>query len=165
VNDLNHFFSAATGILSRQTLTRQDRYKHVRQLLQNASDALSGAMQEHAKRCDHMDEKNFLFECIMHRFDLLDSSKSSLEKVYSIIAIHPCIAHLQLQLLKDNFRDTLRTRYTESRCFYMSALLTGVYITILPTWFRDETPDMGPTMGRADRTLSMALTFKNQLSF
>ena len=151
------------GILSRQTLTKQDRYKRVRQLLQDASDILSAAMQEHAGRCHHMDEKSFLFECIMNRFDLLHSSKSSLESVYAIIATHPCVAHLQLQLLKNNFRESLRLHYRGGALFYMPALLSGVYITLLPTWFRDETPDMARTMARTDRTLSMILNLKNQL--
>ena len=164
MNELNDFFSAATGILARKTLTKQERYGRARQLLQKASDTLGTAMQEHAERCHHMGEKDFLFECIMNRFDLLCSSKSSLESIYSVIVIHPCVAHLQLQLLKENFKDTLKARYREGPPFYMPALLAGVYVTILPTWFRDETDDLADTMARTDRALSMIFKLKGQLA-
>ena len=124
-----------------------------------ASDILGPQMQKNTDKCHRLGEKDFLFECLMHRFDLLLSSKIYLKNIYHDIPSNPCLAHLQLQLLKKNFTHALEPRYGR---FCMPHLLTGLYITLLPVWFEDIDTDMSKTMAHLDRSLSVLLSLKNR---
>ncbi len=161
MQDLETLFSATLKVLSEKTRTRAARYESACRLLARVSDFLESSwpQDEHAD----LDEKEFLFECLMHRFDILNPYKEHVHKLYSTMASHPDVAFTQVLQMRQSFARTLSTQTLCSMPVCMSYGLTWVYSQTFPTWLGDDTPDLAPTMAYVDGHLTSVLTVQHTL--
>ncbi|TGW15467.1 hypothetical protein EIL50_01770 [bacterium NHP-B] len=162
MQELEAILSSAVTVLSDKTRTRSARYENACHLLARVSDLLASAWpkDEHAD----LEEKEFLFECLMHRFDALTPHKEHVRTLYAMMASHPDVAFAQVLQMHQSFARTLSTQTLCAMPVCMSYALTWVYSQAFPTWLGDDTPDLAPTMARIDGNLTSVLSLQRTLA-
>ena len=163
---LSSLFTSLLEVLLEKLLPQSNKYASSQELLKKISLILNQRSQNYTSPLQELEEKEFLFECLMHRLDLLTENKRTLQKIYQILPKHPGIVCVWLKVIQDYFSQELTTvkRYTGIQSYIMPHLLTILYVMALPTWFHDTSTALSTTMAYLDRSLSTFLHLRDRLT-
>ncbi|MCB1532633.1 MAG: helix-turn-helix transcriptional regulator [Alphaproteobacteria bacterium] len=106
-----------------------------------------------------MNARDRLFDVMMERFDILNEYREGLVAILGSFKLDPKQAVISMPHLCRSMTWMLEAAGVETtglRGALKVTGLTGVYLNVLRTWQKDDTPDMGKTMAALDKDLSRA---------
>lgn len=113
-------------------------------------------------------ERDRLFDIMMERFDVLNEHREGIVSILNSFRMDPKQAVISMPHLCRSMSWMMEAAGMDTNGFTGAAKVAGlsvIYLNVLRSWVKDDSPDMGKTMAALDKDLGRAEQCANTFGF
>lgn len=117
---------------------------------------------------DELTARDRLFDVLMERFDALNDHREGIAAILNSFKLDPKQAVISMPHLCRSMTWMMEAAGLNTNGFTGAAKVAGltvVYLNVLRSWIKDDSPDMGKTMAALDKDLGRAEQCANTFGF